>query len=76
MSIDWDGEKIQYILDNAPTVDPAVEAALKKGEYVYIDYTDIQRETTPVKTASTPALGKLLLVGGLLAVGLVLIVRR
>jgi len=75
MSIDWDGDKIQYILDNAPTVDPEVEAALKRGESVYIDYTDIQPKT-PVKTASTPALGKLLLVGGLLAVGLVLIVRR
>ena len=74
MSIDWNGDTIKLIMDAAPTVDPAVEAALSKGESVYIDYTDIQRQTTSTKTSGN--LGKLLLVGGLLAVGLVLIVRR
>lgn len=75
MSIDWDGDTIKLIMDNAPTVDPTVEAAMNRGESVYIDYTDIQRQTTSTKTAAG-AFGKLLLVGGLLAVGLVLIVRR
>ena len=72
--IDWNGDTINLIMDNAPTVDPEVEAALKKGESVYIDYTDIQRQTTSTSTGGN--LGKLLLVAGLIAVGMVLIVRR
>ena len=72
--IDWNGDTIKLIMDNAPTVDPEVEAALKKGESVYIDYTDIQRQTTSTKTNGN--FGMLLLVGGLVAVGFVLIARR
>jgi hypothetical protein len=73
--IDWDGNKILFMLENAPSIDPTVESALKSGENTFIDYTDINQYPPPaMKTGNN--LGKLLLVGGLLAVGLVLIVRR
>lgn len=72
--IDWDGDKIRFMLENAPSIDPTIENAVKSGEYTFLDYTDIQRDTTSAKTGSN--FGKLLLVGGLLVVGLVLIVRR
>jgi hypothetical protein len=73
--IDWDGNKILFMLENAPSIDPTVESALKSGEYTFIDYTDINRYPPPATRAGSN-FGKLLLVGGLLVVGLVLIVRR
>ena len=74
MSIDWNGDTIKLIMDAAPTVDPAVEAALSKGESVYIDYTDIQRQTTSTKTGTNYM--KLAGIAALVVVGLVLIARR
>ena len=77
MSIDWDGDTVKLILDSAPTVDPAVEASLKKGESVFIDYTDIQRQTTSA-SATSAGLNYMTMAGiaGLIVIGLALIVRK
>lgn len=55
-----------------PAILPEVKKALEGDERVFIDF-----DTLPVTTsAKLPAIGSIILIGGLLAVGLVLVMRR
>ena len=72
--ITWDGETIKNIMNNAPSVDPLVQQALDSGENTYIDFTQIQRDTTSTKTGTNflPYIA----IASIAFVGLLLLVRR